>query len=42
MALDSIYKFREVKKTTEVKTQNDVREKKKLIDSLPTMEMDKE
>ena len=42
MALDSIYKFREVKKTTEVKPQHDVRDMKKLIDSLPTMDMDQE
>ena len=32
MALDSIYKFREVKKTTEVKPQHEVRDMKKLID----------
>lgn len=42
MALDSIYKFREVKKTVEVKPQHDVKDMKKLIDSLPTMDMDQE
>jgi hypothetical protein len=42
MALDSIYKFREVKKTTEIKPQHDVMNMKRLIDSLPTMYMDQE
>lgn len=42
MALDSTYKFREVKKTTEVKPQYEIKNMKKLIDSLPTMDMDQE
>ena len=42
MALDSIYKFREVKKPVEVKSQHDVKDMKRLIDSLPTMDMDQE
>lgn len=42
MALDSIYKFREVKKPTEIKPQHDVKDMKRLIDSLPTMDMDQE
>ena len=42
MALDSIHKFREVKKPVEVKPQHDVKDMKKLIDSLPTMDMDQE
>ena len=42
MALDSIYKFREVKNPAEVKTHHDVKDMKRLIDSLPTMDMDQE
>lgn len=42
MALDSTYKFREVKKATEVKPQYEIKNMKKLIDSLPTMDMDQE
>lgn len=40
MSLDSVYKFREVKKPTEVKSQQSVQDLKKLVDSLPTMDMD--
>lgn len=40
MALDSLYKFREVKKPTEVNHQQSVKDLKKLVDSLPTMDMD--
>lgn len=40
MALDSIYKFREVKKPTEVKPQQSVQDLKKLVDSLPAMDID--
>lgn len=42
MALDSTYKFREVKKPTEVKRRYEIENMKKLIDSLPTMDMDQE
>lgn len=42
MALDSLYKFREVKKPIEVKHQQSVKDLKKLVDSLPTMDMDQE
>lgn len=42
MALDSIYKNREVKKQTEIKPQHDVKNMKRLIDLLPTMDMDQE
>lgn len=42
MALDSTYKFREVKKAPEVKPQYEIKNMKKLIDSLPTMDMDQE
>lgn len=42
MALDSIYKNREVKKPTEIKPQQEVKDIKRLIDSLPTMDMDQE
>lgn len=40
MALDSIYKFREVKKPTEVKPQQSVQDLKKLVDSLPALDID--
>ena len=42
MALDSIYKFREVKNPAEVKPHHDIENMKRLIDSLPTMDMDQE
>ena len=40
MALDSIYKFREVKKPTEVKIQQSVQDLKKIVDSLPALDID--